>query len=87
MDPSIFGTLFVRGLDPDDRSETGAEYTDREKIMMIVDPIITWPLLREWETVIRGSIAGIVEPAKLAVTEALASASGYPELAEEVHTG
>ena len=36
IDPTIFGTLFVRGLDPDDRSETGAEYTDRDKIMLIL---------------------------------------------------
>ena len=83
IDPSIFGTLFVRGLDPGKRSETGAEYTDREKIMMIVDPVITRPLLREWETVRKG-INGIVEPARLALEEAIASASGYPELAEEV---
>ena len=82
---SIFGTLFVRGLDPDMRSETGSEYTDREKIMMIVEPVITRPLLREWETV-REGISGLIEPAQLAVEEALASASGYPEFAEEVRT-
>jgi len=83
IDPSIFGTLFVRGLDPDKRSETGAEYTDRTKIMMIVEPVITRPLLREWEAV-RDGIKGLIEPASLAVEEALASASGYPELAEDV---
>lgn len=83
IDPSIFGTLFVRGLDPDNRSETGAEFTDREKIMMIVEPIIIRPLLREWEAV-RSGIAGLIEPAERALEEALASASGYPELTEEV---
>jgi hypothetical protein len=83
IDPSIFGTLFVRGLDPDKRSETGAEYTDREKIMMIIEPIITRPLLREWEAV-RNGIVEIIEPAERAVQEAIASASGYPELAQEV---
>jgi hypothetical protein len=51
IDPTIFGTLFVRGLDPDDRSEAGAEYTDREKIMLILEPVITRPLLQEWETI------------------------------------
>ena len=85
IDPSIFGTLFVRGLDPDNRSETGAEYTDREKIMMIVEPVITRPLLREWETV-RNVISALIEPAGLAAEEAIANASGYPELAEEVKT-
>ena len=85
IDPTIFGTLFVRGLDPNDRSKTGSEYTDREKIMMIIEPVITHPLLREWETV-RNSIAALITPAQQAVEEAIASASGYPELAEEVRT-
>ena len=40
IDPSILGTLFERGLDPDKRSQLGAHYTDREKIMRIVDPVI-----------------------------------------------
>jgi restriction-modification enzyme MmeI-like protein len=83
IDPSIFGTLFVRGLDPNKRSETGAEYTDREKIMMIIEPVITRPLLREWAKV-RDGIVGIVEPAERALEEAIAGASSYPELAEEV---
>jgi hypothetical protein len=83
IDPSIFGTLFVRGLDPDKRSETGAEYTDREKIMMIVEPVITRPLLREWEAV-RNGITSLIDPARVAIEEAIAAASGYPELAQEV---
>ena len=40
IDPSIIGTLFERGLDPDKRSQLGAHYTDRDKIMMIVEPVI-----------------------------------------------
>src|SRR3546814_1698795 len=39
IDPSILGTLFERGLDPAKRSQLGAHYTDREKIMMIVKPV------------------------------------------------
>jgi type II restriction/modification system DNA methylase subunit YeeA len=35
IDPSILGTLFERGLDPDKRSQLGAHYTDREKIMQM----------------------------------------------------
>ena len=49
IDPSIFGTLFECGLDPDKRSQLGAHYTDREKIMLIVEPVIVRPLLSEWE--------------------------------------
>ena len=50
IDPSIFGTLFERGLDPDKRSQLGAHYTDRDKIMRIVEPVIVRPLLAEWGT-------------------------------------
>ena len=50
IDPSIFGTLFERGLDPDKRSQLGAHYTDRDKIMLIVEPVIIRPWLAEWAT-------------------------------------
>jgi hypothetical protein len=49
IDPTIFGTLFERGLDPDKRSQLGAHYTDRDKIMLIVEPVIVRPLLAESE--------------------------------------
>ena len=49
IDPSILGTLFERGLDPDKRTQLSAHYTDRDKIMRIVDPVIVRPLLTDWE--------------------------------------
>ncbi|WP_419552883.1 class I SAM-dependent DNA methyltransferase [Candidatus Poriferisodalis sp.] len=49
IDPSVLGTLFERGLDPDKRAQLGAHYTDRDKIMMIVEPVVVRPLLAEWE--------------------------------------
>ncbi|WP_404338247.1 class I SAM-dependent DNA methyltransferase [Sphingomonas sp. MMS12-HWE2-04] len=51
IDPSILGTLFERGLDPAKRSQLGAHYTDRDKIMMIVSPVIIEPLEAEWAAV------------------------------------
>jgi type II restriction/modification system DNA methylase subunit YeeA len=51
IDPSILGTLFERGLDPAKRSQLGAHYTDRDKIMQIVNPVIVEPLLAEWAEV------------------------------------
>ncbi|UZK69356.1 class I SAM-dependent DNA methyltransferase [Sphingomonas sp. S1-29] len=48
IDPSILGTLFERGLDPAKRSQLGAHYTDRDKIMLIVRPVIIEPLEAEW---------------------------------------
>ena len=65
IDPSILGTLFERGLDPDKRSQLGAHYTDRDKIMRIVDPVIIRPLLAEWETA-KAGIAATVERADAA---------------------
>ena len=62
IDPSILGTLFERGLDPDKRSQLGAHYTDRDKIMRIVEPVVIRPLLGEWET-LKGEIAGRAERA------------------------
>ena len=56
IDPSILGTLFERGLDPDKRSQLGAHYTDRDKIMRIVEPVVTRPWLAEWEEA-KGEIA------------------------------
>ena len=48
IDPSIFGTLFERGLDPGKRAQLGAHYTDRDKIMLIVEPVVIRPWLAEW---------------------------------------
>ncbi|MCY3924680.1 MAG: N-6 DNA methylase, partial [bacterium] len=48
IDPSILGTLFERGLDPDKRSQLGAHYTDRDKIMLLVEPVVIRPWLTEW---------------------------------------
>ena len=50
VDPSILGTLFERGLDPSKRSQLGAHYTDRDKIMRIIEPVVMHPWLADWET-------------------------------------
>ena len=49
VDPSIFGTLFERGLDPAKRSQLGAHYTSREDIEMLVEPVVMQPLRRQWD--------------------------------------
>ena len=48
VEPSIFGTLFERGLDPSKRSQLGAHYTDPKSIMRIVNPVIVEPLMARW---------------------------------------
>ena len=50
IDPTIFGTLFERGLDPKTRAPLGAHYTDVETIGKLIEPVVTQPLLREWQT-------------------------------------
>jgi len=60
IDPSILGTLFERGLDPAKRSQLGAHYTDRDKIMLIVRPVIIDPLEAEWAEV-REKIAAAMQ--------------------------
>lgn len=48
VDPSVFGTLFERGMDPGKRSQLGAHYTSREDIETLVEPVVMKPLRREW---------------------------------------
>jgi hypothetical protein len=48
VDPTIFGTLFERGLDPAKRSQIGAHFTGREDIDEIVEAVVMRPLRREW---------------------------------------
>ncbi|MCA0325443.1 MAG: class I SAM-dependent DNA methyltransferase [Proteobacteria bacterium] len=62
IDVSIFGTLFERGLDPGKRSQLGAHYTDPATIGRIIEPVISRPLLQQWELVaqeLRGLTAKI----------------------------
>ena len=65
IEPSIFGTLFERGLDPSKRGQIGAHYTDAESIMRIVEPVVVEPLKAAWrqtkekmQLAVRGSDIG-----------------------------
>jgi type II restriction/modification system DNA methylase subunit YeeA len=53
VDPSIFGTLFERGLDPAKRSQLGAQYTSREDIETLIEPVVMRPLREEWDAIRR----------------------------------
>ena len=48
IEPAIFGTLFERGLDPGQRAQLGAHYTDRASILRLVEPVLMAPLRRDW---------------------------------------
>ncbi len=51
VEPSIFGTLFERSLDPGKRSQLGAHYTSKEDILLLVEPVLMAPLRRRWTEV------------------------------------
>jgi type II restriction/modification system DNA methylase subunit YeeA len=79
IDPSILGTLFERGLDPAKRSQLGAHYTDRDKIMQIVNPVIVAPLLAEWADV-KAQIEAQLDKAPKATKQKLLNATGKAAL-------
>ena len=72
IDLSILGTLFERGLDPDKRSQLGAHYTDHDKIMQIVEPVIIRPWLADWATT-RDLISHEIDEAATAPSPQVAS--------------
>jgi type II restriction/modification system DNA methylase subunit YeeA len=51
IDPTIFGTLFERGLDPSNRAQLGAHYTDVSTINKLIEPLIIRPLAAKWQAV------------------------------------
>ncbi|MBL0178574.1 MAG: class I SAM-dependent DNA methyltransferase [Gemmatimonadetes bacterium] len=51
VEPSIFGTLLVRALEPAERHKLGAEYTPREYIERLVEPTVVEPLRERWSAV------------------------------------
>lgn len=68
IDPAIFGTLFEQALKATrERPALGAHYTDREKILKIVDPVITRPMMAEWEEA-HAEIAAHMEEVRAADT-------------------
>ncbi|MBZ0271392.1 class I SAM-dependent DNA methyltransferase, partial [bacterium] len=49
VEPTIFGTLLERALDPYERQKLGAHFTPREYIERLVRPAVIEPLRAEWE--------------------------------------
>ncbi len=49
VEPSIFGTLFERSLDPSKRAQLGAHYTSRDDILLVIEPVLMRPLRHQWE--------------------------------------
>src|SRR5260370_34844037 len=80
IDPTIFGTLFERFLDPDKRAQIGAHYTDPDKIMKIIEPVILRPLQEEWGAA-KAEIEKLADQARLKSGTAFVNAMGKAEQA------
>ena len=84
IDPTIFGTLFERGLGKK-RAALGAHYTDTRTIAKLVDPLVREPLLAEWHET-REKIAqyivkaGAFEEAKAAALDMKATPQAKKEI-------
>lgn len=74
IEPAIFGTLFERGLDPGQRAQLGAHYTDADSIRRLIEPVLSAPLRAEWVTVqtaIAAHLAKTSAKARAAATDRL----------------
>lgn len=57
VEPSIFGTLLERALDPEVRHALGAHYTPRAYVERLVMPTVIEPLREEWRDVQTAALA------------------------------
>jgi type II restriction/modification system DNA methylase subunit YeeA len=55
IEPAIFGTLFERILDDGKRAQLGAHYTNREDILLVLEPVVMAPLRQRWNAVKAGA--------------------------------
>ena len=65
VEPSIFGTLLERALDPAERHALGAHFTPRAYVERLVGPTILEPLREEWDGV-RAAASRLVDQAEAA---------------------
>ena len=78
VEPSVLGTLFVRSLDPDKRSQLGAHYTSEADILLIVEPVLMAPLRRRW-----GEVKAEAE-AKAAKRDLIAGSKPSPQKSRQL---
>lgn len=64
VDPSIFGTLLERALNPKERHRLGAHYTPRSYVERLVKPTIEEPLRADWDLV-RAEVRQLVNQGKV----------------------
>ncbi|MEO1075026.1 MAG: DNA methyltransferase, partial [Bacteroidota bacterium] len=67
VEPSIFGTLLERALDPAERHKLGAHFTPRAYVERLVGPTILEPLRAEWDGA-RAAATRLIEQAEAATS-------------------
>lgn len=60
VEPSIFGTLLTRALDPKERHRLGAEYTPPEFIARVIRPAVEEPIRERW-TAVQAEVLQLLE--------------------------
>lgn len=65
VEPSIFGTLLERALDPEERHRLGAHFTPRSYVQRLLGATLEQPVRAQWE-VIRGQVRQLVPPNEVA---------------------
>lgn len=68
VDPSIFGTLLERALNPKERHRLGAHYTPRAYVERLVRPTIEEPLRQDWDLT-RAEVRQLVEEGKIVAAQ------------------
>ena len=63
VEPTIFGTLLTRALDPAERHKLGAEYTPREFVERVVRPTVEEPIRERW-TLVQAEVLQLRETGK-----------------------
>lgn len=63
VEPTIFGTLLVRALDPEERHQLGAEYTPRAHIERLIRPTVEEPIRERW-TAVQAEVLQLRESAR-----------------------
>jgi hypothetical protein len=77
INPTIFGTLFERWLDPGKRTQLGAHYTSQSDIELIVLPVLMQPLLKNWADLAPQITAALQRYQKAQTSQAKSEAKSY----------
>ncbi|MFL5384088.1 MAG: class I SAM-dependent DNA methyltransferase [Longimicrobiaceae bacterium] len=79
VEPSIFGTLLTRALDPAERHRLGAEFTPREYVERVVRQTVDVPLRERWAPVQAHAVELTASKRKKDRDAALAELRGFHE--------